>query len=433
MILAKVVIPTRVRWNIVALLVAFSVQSYFDRVIMSIAGPSIIREFSISETAMGTVFSAFILSYAIVMTFAGSLADRIGVRAILGLMGLGSALFTAITAVAASATVVASLGIIPALIAVRLCMGVFQTPMYPSSAKATVDWMPPHNRAWANGLVCAGAGLGGALASPVFSMLISRFGWRDSFYFAAASTALLSLVWIWYARDNPAEHPGTNSAERELIRTGAAQPPSTRHATRWRLLLRNRNVWLLTISYFAVDYFEYIFFYWMFYYLGQVRKMSPSESMLYTTGPFIALAVMTPIGGLISDYLVKRYGTRFGRRSVAIVSMALSALLLFVGASTQNLVGMVAVMSLALGCIGCAEGPFWASIVQVGGTEAGAAAGLFNAGGNLGGTLSPTLTPLVASYFGWTWGLTVGSLVCLAGMMLWFFIDPADCVNETSC
>jgi len=48
-----------------ALMVGFSVMSYFDRTIMSIAGPAIIREFKLSETEMGTVYSAFILSYAV--------------------------------------------------------------------------------------------------------------------------------------------------------------------------------------------------------------------------------------------------------------------------------------------------------------------------------------------------------------------------------
>jgi len=53
--------------GIAALMVAFSVMSYFDRTIMSIAGPAIIREFGLSETEMGTVYSAFILSYALLM------------------------------------------------------------------------------------------------------------------------------------------------------------------------------------------------------------------------------------------------------------------------------------------------------------------------------------------------------------------------------
>ncbi len=58
---------SHVHVGIVILMVAFSVMSYFDRTIMSIAGPGIIKEFSLSETQMGSVYSAFILSYAILV------------------------------------------------------------------------------------------------------------------------------------------------------------------------------------------------------------------------------------------------------------------------------------------------------------------------------------------------------------------------------
>ena len=53
--------------TIIALLFGFSMISYFDRTIMSIAGPEMIRDFGISPTAMGSVYSAFVLGYALLM------------------------------------------------------------------------------------------------------------------------------------------------------------------------------------------------------------------------------------------------------------------------------------------------------------------------------------------------------------------------------
>src|SRR3954468_24067160 len=82
---------------IVALLFAFSAISYFDRTIMSIAGPALIQEFGISPTAMGGVYSAFILGYALLMIPGGSLTDRYGPRRTLIIMGGGSAALTALT------------------------------------------------------------------------------------------------------------------------------------------------------------------------------------------------------------------------------------------------------------------------------------------------------------------------------------------------
>ena len=82
------------------LMLAFSVMDYFNRTIMSISGPDIIKEFSLSETQMGSIYSAFILSYALLMIPGGHLADRFGPRIVIAFMGLGSALFTGLTAAA---------------------------------------------------------------------------------------------------------------------------------------------------------------------------------------------------------------------------------------------------------------------------------------------------------------------------------------------
>src|SRR5437762_11224057 len=82
---------------VIGLMFAFSVMSYFDRTIMSIAGPEIMKEFNISATSIGRVYSAFVLGYAILMTPAGWVADRLGPRLTLFLMGISSAVFTALT------------------------------------------------------------------------------------------------------------------------------------------------------------------------------------------------------------------------------------------------------------------------------------------------------------------------------------------------
>jgi len=48
-----------------------------------------------------------------------------------------------------------------------------------------------------------------------------------------------------------------------------------------------------------------------------------------------------------------------------------------------------------------------------------------NTGGSLGGMLGPLITPLIAAWFGWSAGLYFASALALAGMILWFFIDPS--------
>src|SRR5215467_16394887 len=89
-------------WTVVVLMCALSAISYFDRTIMSIAGPTIMREFGFSEVAMGTVFSSALLSYTILMAASGWLVDRFGGRKVLTIGGLLSAVFTGVTSLCGS-------------------------------------------------------------------------------------------------------------------------------------------------------------------------------------------------------------------------------------------------------------------------------------------------------------------------------------------
>ena len=160
------------------LMIAFSVMSYFNRTIMSISGPEIIKEFSLSETQMGSIYSAFILSYALLMVPGGHLADRFGPRIVLAFMGLGSALFTGLTAVAGRPGLGTWIGVVPSFLLVRLAMGAATSPLYPTCARMNANWFPVSHRARVWGLIAGGVGIGGAVSPLLFSAMITRFGWR---------------------------------------------------------------------------------------------------------------------------------------------------------------------------------------------------------------------------------------------------------------
>ena len=102
-----------------------------------------------------------------------------------------------------------------------------------------------------------------------------------------------------------------------------------------------------------------------------------------------------------------------------------SAALLGAGIWAKEPAWIVFWFSLALGAVGMAEGPFWTTVVELGGRRGGTAAAILNTGGNGGGMLAPFLTPRVASVFGWQWGIALGGIICLLGAFLWCWIVPA--------
>ncbi len=406
----------RIRSKIVALMVALSAMSYINRTLMPVAAPTLIKHFHLSETQMGSIFSAFILSYAILMAPGGWLADRFGPRLVLALVGGGTAVFTALTAAAGAARLAPYVGVFWCFLVVRLALGACSAPLYPSCARMNANWVPITERAHVQGLIISGAPLGGAITPVLFAWLIARYGWQRSFFLAAAATAALTVLWLRFVQDRPI---GSSAPQ-------TVAPPTLRmDAGAWSLF-RNRSILLLTAGYFSLNYFEYIFFYWMYYYFGEIRKVGASQSAIYTTVLLLVMMVMLPLGGWVSDGLTPRLGAIPACRTVAVAGMLLSAVLLYVGTNIAAGLQMLVLLSLALGLAATAEGPFWAALIDTGGSHVGVAGGIMNGIGNVGGLLAPMLTPYIASRAGWSWGLYFGSFIVLAGAVTWFFVRPVS-------
>jgi MFS family permease len=389
--------------TVILLLFGFSMISYFDRQIMSIAGPQMIHDFGISPTVMGSVYSAFILGYALLMIPGGHLSDRFGPRRTLMLMGMLSAGFTGLTVVAGKPGLGAWIGVAAALIAIRFGLGVVTAPLYPACARMTANWIPTVYHARVQGFIIAGSSVGAAISPILFTAILRRSNWQTPFLVAAFATAVLAATWFWYARDYP---PAVRAAQ-------ADRPAQT--AQGFTKLFANRDLMLLTYAYGALGYFQYIFFYWMYYYFGEVLHMGAAESARYTTFLFLTEGAIMPLGGFASDRLTRLYGLNFGRKSVLIAGLSLGAVFMFAGAANLGFIA-VACLALAFGLAACCEGPFWATVTEMAGEHVGGAGSILNAGAQVGGFFAPILTPMIASLAGWRWGLYAGCLVALSGV-----------------
>ncbi len=424
--------PSWVRWRLLAILLAFSFLSWFNRVSMSVAYDERIQgQTGISEEDIGWVYSALLIAYMICMTPGGWLADRRGARLALTVMGLGSAFFVATTGFV-GLTALTPAALLLGLLMVRAALGVFTAPIYPASTLAVAHWFPARQRAGANGAIMGAALLGIAFCFPSFGLLIDLFDWPVAFLIVGAVTAVLALLWLWYGRSWPEQHPGVNEAELQLIRPAdpAAPPPPQADAEAapegWRALLTNRSLILLTVSYAAVGYFEYLFYFWSHYYFEKVLKLGTYESRGYSMVMSLAMAGGMLGGGLLADVLARAYGRRFARATVVVGGMLGGAVLLGCGLWATDPVWITVWFGLAMAAVGATEGPFWATALELGGRRGATAAGIFNTGGNAGGALAPALTPLVSTAFGWPLAIALGSLVCVAGASLWLWIKPDD-------
>lgn len=419
---------TSVRWRIVLLLMALCFISHFNRISMAVAGDErIMNDYGIRPNEMGRVYSAFLLVYTLFMTVGGYFIDRFGVRRALATVAIGSGMFAAITGLLGLVLTLA-VQFLVALFVVRAAMGLITTPLHPASAKAVSHWMPASQRSTANGLITGAALFGVAFTYPLFGRMIDSFDWPVAFLIAGGATILLGTIWAWYATDKPAEHHGTNETERKLV-PATYEYPAHERRDGWRSLLTNPSLLWLTLGYAAIGYFQYLFFYWIHYYFESIRHFGKEQSRWYAAIPVITMGICMPLGGWVSDRMERRYGHAIGRKIVPMGGMLVSAALLGLGLITESPAAMVFWFSLSLGAVGAAEGPFWLTAVELGGTRGGSAAAIINTGGNGIGLLAPLLTPMISESLGWKWGISIGGLVCIVGGLCWW---PIRIPNRTS-
>jgi ACS family glucarate transporter-like MFS transporter len=431
---------TTTRWRIVALLAAFSLVSYALRTNISVAAAFMRAELHLTQIQLGQVFSAFMIGYAIFQVPAGALGDRFGPRLVLSVAAAVWGLTTFLTG-ALPGLIGGTAATLVVLLGVRFVLGLAEAATYPVAASAISIWMPTSERAFASALVIAGMALGSAVIPPLMSQLMIASGWRAAFYATAFLGFLVAALWWWYARDSPAQHPAVNTAERRAIVAGReptakrapAQPVGRPHLIHWALL-RNRNMLLISASYFLDSYVLFIFVFWFYLYLVDERQFSILRSGVYASLPWIAALVVVPAGGRVCDVVSSRRGPRTGRRVVAITGLIVSSALLAWGARTSDAMLAITALSLSVAFLMSTEGPFWSSAIDISGARAGTAGGIMNTAGNLGGVASTSLVPVLVERYGWTTALATGSSLGLVSALLWLLIrvDETDLGSATA-
>lgn len=419
--------PTRTRWLIVALIFVMGVLMFIDRVNISIAAKHIMPEYGLSEVQMGTIFSSFVLGYALLQIPGGWFGDRFGPRVVLAGAIFWWSAFTALTAVAGDWLLARWIGVIGSFMVVRALIGIGEAGGPPNYNRMVANWVAPQERALAMGIATSGSAFGAALTPPLIVWVMVNLGWRAAFYFAGAAGIFVALFCYWFTTDRPSEHRRVNEAELRHITQGRAAPPKQGQAMApipWRVLLGRTDLWFLTAAYFTLGYIMYIYFSWFYLYLVNVRGFSVLGGGWYSTTPFLAGAITSPIGGWLSDTLSRRYGKRIGRCGVSIGGALLTAGFIWAGASSAD--PYLAILFLALGSASLflTTASFWASTMDLASAYAGTVSGFMNMGGNLGGALSPTLTPYLAQRFGWETAFYVAAGLAVCGALCWLGVHP---------
>lgn len=419
----KSLLRGRLRWFLIIWMFVMSAIAYLDRVNLSIAAQAMQKDFGITDVELGWIFSAFVAGYALCQAPGGRLADRFGPRLVISLGVIWWGIFTSLTALTPHGIA----GIVIVLLTVRFMLGMGEAVLYPASNRLVANWIPTGERGLANGLIFAGVGAGAGITPPIVMYVLLNYGWRWSFWVSAMIGTLAGLVWFLVARDTPRKHPWTSPEEVRRIEEGIPEQTGGLQRSKaipWSTILTNRHVLAVTLSYFAYGYMAYIFFSWFFIYLTRVRGLDLKSGSVYSMLPFLAMAICSPVGGVISDWLTRRFNKRLGRCGIAVFGLGLTAV--FVALSTLVESPQLACFVLAggAGALYLSQSSFWSVTADIAGPSAGAVSGFMNMGAQTGSWITSWLTPLIALHFGWSAAFLLAAALCAAGSVAWLLVDP---------
>jgi MFS family permease len=401
--------------RVLALLCVMYFITYVDRVNVSTASIAFGKEFGLSNTQVGFVFSAFAYPYLLFQVIGGWVGDRFGPRRTLLVCSLIWAGATVLTGLAT--------GLVSMVIA-RMLLGLGEGATFPTATRAMSNWTATTRRGFAQGITHAFARVGNAVTPPIVTWLMIAFSWRGSFIILGMLSFIWALVWVWYFRDNPRDH--AKITKEELAQLPAYVGVKEAPAVPWGALIK--RMLPVTIVYFCYGWTLWLFLTWIPQYFLHNYQMNLKNSAVFASGVFFAGVLGDWLGGHVTDSILTRTGSATKARSYMVVVCNLATLgsllpILFVHDST------VAAICLSLGFF-FAEmtiGPMWAIPMDIAPKYSGTASGLMNTGSALAAIISPVVGGYIIDVTGnWDWPFIGSMALMLVGAILAFTMKPEE-------
>ena len=322
------------RWTICALLFAATTINYIDRQVLGILAPLLQAEVGWSEADYGDIVSWFSFAYALGFLGMGRLLDRIGVR-----KGFSFAIVAWSLAAMGHAFARTTAGFSVA----RAALGLGESGNFPGAIKATAEWFPKKERAFATGIFNAGSNVGAIVAPLMVPFIALNWGWEWAFIVTGA----LGFVWLafWLAMyRTPETHPRVSAAELAYIRS---DPVESTAPVPWLSLLKHRQTWAFFIGKFLTDPIWWFYLYW----LPKFLDAGFGVKLAGLAAPLVAIYLVADVGsvggGWVSSTLIKRgWSVNAGRKTAMLIAALLIVPTMF-APHARSLWVAVAIVSLA--------------------------------------------------------------------------------------
>lgn len=304
------------RWTICALLFIATTINYVDRQILSLVKPILDIELGWSNEEFGIVNAVFQGTYGIGLLFFGWFVDKYGSKVGYAVSIIGWSLAAMGHAVVSTVT---------GFMIARASLGISEGGNFPSAIKATAQWFPKRERAYATSIFNAGTNVGAILAPAIVPWIAYSYGWQMAFVFAGIAGFLWLLLWI-PLYDRPDKSKRLSASEKEFIESD--REVETQKVP-WGRLLRYRQTWSFIIAKFMTDPVWWFFLIWLPDYFKKTRDLDIKESWIHLVTIYVIVTVLSIFGGWVIGYLNKQGWTITRARKTGMFVFALCVIPIF--------------------------------------------------------------------------------------------------------
>jgi len=405
---------TNARYWIVVMLFIVTSFNYGDRATIAIAGSAMAKDIGLDAVRLGYIFSAFSWAYVIGQIPGGWLLDRFGSRRVYFWSIFLWSLFTMLQGFV---DLFNGFTVIIVLFMLRFIVGLAEAPSFPGNSRIVAAWFPAQERGTAVAIFNSAQYFATVIFAPIMGWLVSSVGWAHVFWFMGGLGIIISFIWLKVIRD-PTDHPGVNKAELEYMEQGGAlinmDQKKEQRKVSWaekmdqiKQMLSSRMMIGIYLGQYCINGLTYFFITWFPVYLVQARGMSILKAGMVASIPAICGFLGGVLGGIISDWLMRKTSSlNFARKAPIVLGMLLSISMVVCNYVNTE---WIVVFFMALSFFGKGIGALgWAVLADTAPKEiSGLSGGLFNMFGNISGIV----TPIAIGYIIATTGSYNGALI----------------------
>ncbi|XP_059057794.1 sialin [Achroia grisella] len=246
-----------------------------------------------------------------------------------------------------------------AVVVMRVGEGIGGGVTFPSMHVLLSKWAPPAERSVMSALVYAGTSLGTVISILMAGVLTANVGWESVFYVMGGLSCVWCVLWIFLVQDSPQQQPLISAEEREMIINSlggkGAGHGHKKLPVPWRAVLKSPAFLSILVAHACSNWGWYMLLIELPFYMQQVLKFNMTENAVTTSLPFLSLWIFSMCLSRTLDWLSSNsyITTTIARKIATLFASAVpAACLLAVCYIGCNRAAAVALMAVAVTCIG---------------------------------------------------------------------------------